>query len=309
MCKARKRIRAYIIICSKNHESSLPGSWGALIEGMVVWCCTLPIYAMRWNFLSDLKPISQKKRLARGGGKTANPVGPPFLFISWTRRLTIRRPIPRFWYSGSTATSQIVAINAPSDTARPMPTTFEEVIVPRSTFSCSASTTTNMKLCRRAFMIFLGSLETWSVFAHNSLSWTGSTSARFVLYTRGRGILIGHRGRGDWGKEVEAEIVPPPCLLEIERPGDKAFLESCRVIGGLWRRWKEGDGAWEEHRHENPTWEDAEEHLDTLRVGTKLSATILDSVCLWEAAVVNRELQLINCGCFGCAVDEMRKGN
>ena len=49
-------------------------------------------------------------------------------------------------------------------------------------------------------------------------TWTGSTSARFVLYTRGRGILIGHRGRGDWGKEVEAEIVPPPCLLEIEKP-------------------------------------------------------------------------------------------
>jgi len=117
MCKARKRIRAYIIICSKNHESSLPGSWGALIEGMVVWCCTLPIYAMRWNFLSDLKPISQKKRLARGGGKTANPVGPPFLFISWTRRLTIRRPIPRFWYSGSTATSQIVAWNKGAHTS------------------------------------------------------------------------------------------------------------------------------------------------------------------------------------------------
>lgn len=37
--------------------------------------------------LCNLKPISQKKRLARGGGKTANPVGPPFLFISCTSRI------------------------------------------------------------------------------------------------------------------------------------------------------------------------------------------------------------------------------
>lgn len=66
---------------------------------------------------------------------------------------------------------------------------------------------------------------------------------------------------------------------DVKRTGDKAFLESCRVVGGLWRRWKEGDGAWEEHRHENPTWEDAEEQLDTLRGGTILSATILDIVC------------------------------
>lgn len=65
----------------------------------------------------------------------------------------------------------------------------------------------------------------------------------------------------------------------VKRTGDKAFLESCRVIGGLWRHWKEGDGAWEEHRHENPIWEDAEEQLDTLRGDTKLSATILDIVC------------------------------
>lgn len=65
----------------------------------------------------------------------------------------------------------------------------------------------------------------------------------------------------------------------VKRTGDEAFLESCRVIGGLWRSWKEGDGAWEEHRHENPTCEDAEEQLDTLRGGTKLSAIILIIVC------------------------------
>jgi hypothetical protein len=40
-----------------------------------------------------LKPMSQKNRLAMGGGNTANPDGPPFFLISCTQTDIIMRQV------------------------------------------------------------------------------------------------------------------------------------------------------------------------------------------------------------------------
>lgn len=55
-------------------------------------------------------------------------------------------------------------------------------------------------------------------------TWTGSTSARLVLYTSGRGIRIGHKGLGDWGNGVEAKIIAPRCKITEE--GEIWYMEA-----------------------------------------------------------------------------------